>query len=144
VETGSPHARYAIVERIGDEWQAELIAIDYDWEAAAQAAELRDLVADVLGSEATADSIDEGVRAVYSQCVYFMFMGEVLQRAGSPVFSSSAAVRRPENVPAKPRTSPARARASSRPICSFRALSWAGLTRRSPAAIWASGASPSV
>ncbi|SEJ40370.1 Predicted phosphodiesterase [Sphingobium sp. AP50] len=42
VETGSPHARYAIVERIGDEWQAELIAIDYDWEAAAQAAELRD------------------------------------------------------------------------------------------------------
>jgi TetR/AcrR family transcriptional regulator, regulator of cefoperazone and chloramphenicol sensitivity len=71
-------------------------ALDEIWPAihVAERQELRDLVADVLGSEATADAIDEGVRAVYSQCVYFMFMGEVLQRAGSPVFSSSAAVRR--------------------------------------------------
>lgn len=60
----------------------------------AEREELRDLVVDVLGRDAADDAIDEGVRAVYSQCVYFMFMGEVLQRAGSPVFSSSAAVRR--------------------------------------------------
>ncbi|QGP78644.1 metallophosphoesterase family protein [Sphingobium sp. CAP-1] len=42
VETGSPHARYAIVERTSDGWQAELIAIAYDREAAACAAEARD------------------------------------------------------------------------------------------------------
>ena len=71
-------------------------ALDEVWPAihVAEREELRVLVVDVLGRDATDDAIDEGVRAVYSQCVYFMFMGDALQRAGSPVFSSSAAVRR--------------------------------------------------
>lgn len=42
VETGTPHARYAIVDRDAEGgWQAELVAIPYDWEAAARAAEAR-------------------------------------------------------------------------------------------------------
>ncbi len=39
VEVGSPHARYAIVERSADGWLAELLAVPYDWEAAARLAE---------------------------------------------------------------------------------------------------------
>ncbi|CAM8645137.1 metallophosphoesterase family protein [Sphingobium cupriresistens] len=39
VETGSPHARYAIVEQTAGGWTAELIAVGYDWDAAARAAE---------------------------------------------------------------------------------------------------------
>lgn len=39
VETGAPHARYAIVEKCGDSWRADLIAVDYDWEEAARAAD---------------------------------------------------------------------------------------------------------
>lgn len=36
IETGRPHARYAIVERRpGDRWDAELLAVGYDWEPAA-------------------------------------------------------------------------------------------------------------
>jgi putative phosphoesterase len=35
VENGSPHARYAIVERRTQGWSAELIALEYDWERAA-------------------------------------------------------------------------------------------------------------
>jgi AcrR family transcriptional regulator len=75
-------------------------ALDEIWPAmqVAEREELRSLVAEVLsdrsGAAISADAIDEGVRAVYAQCVYFMFMGEVLLRAGSPVFSSAAAVRR--------------------------------------------------
>lgn len=39
VEVGTPHARYAIVERNGDgDWNAQLIAVDYDWNAAAELA----------------------------------------------------------------------------------------------------------
>ncbi len=38
LEIGSPHARYAIVERSPSGWSAELIAIPYDWEAAADLA----------------------------------------------------------------------------------------------------------
>ncbi|QNM95624.1 metallophosphoesterase family protein [Chitinimonas koreensis] len=38
-ETGSPDARYAIVERTDAGWRAELIALPYDHEAAAQQAE---------------------------------------------------------------------------------------------------------
>jgi predicted phosphodiesterase len=38
-ETGSPHARYAILERGGDRWTATLVALDYDWERAAVRAE---------------------------------------------------------------------------------------------------------
>jgi putative phosphoesterase len=39
METGSRHARYAIVERCGGAWHVEQRAIEYDFEAAAQAAE---------------------------------------------------------------------------------------------------------
>jgi putative phosphoesterase len=35
-EMGSPHARYAIVERSPAGWVAELLAIPYDWERAAR------------------------------------------------------------------------------------------------------------
>jgi predicted phosphodiesterase len=40
MQTGSPEARYAILERAGDRWTAELIRVEYDWrEAAGLAAE---------------------------------------------------------------------------------------------------------
>jgi hypothetical protein len=39
VAVGSPHARYAIIEHSTGGWTAELIAIPYDWEAAARLAE---------------------------------------------------------------------------------------------------------
>ncbi len=39
MEAGSPHARYALIERRGANWTAELRAIPYDYEAAAQQAE---------------------------------------------------------------------------------------------------------
>jgi predicted phosphodiesterase len=39
METGSPHARYAVLTRSGDGWQAERVAVPYDWSAAAAAAE---------------------------------------------------------------------------------------------------------
>ncbi|MDR3070103.1 MAG: metallophosphatase family protein [Propionibacteriaceae bacterium] len=39
MESGSPEARYAIVERETSGWTAELHTINYDWEAAAQIAE---------------------------------------------------------------------------------------------------------
>lgn len=35
VENPGPQARYAIVERGEDQWKAQLIAVDYDWQAAA-------------------------------------------------------------------------------------------------------------
>jgi predicted phosphodiesterase len=35
VQMGSPHARYAIVERTAGRWTVELIAVAYDWDAAA-------------------------------------------------------------------------------------------------------------
>ena len=38
METGSPHARYAILTRRRSEWQAELVAVEYPWQQAAQAA----------------------------------------------------------------------------------------------------------
>ncbi|MFC3441948.1 metallophosphoesterase family protein [Sphingobium rhizovicinum] len=41
VETGSPHARYAIVDQAETGWRAEIIAVDYDWERAAQWAQAR-------------------------------------------------------------------------------------------------------
>lgn len=41
VQTGSPHARYAIVEREEAGWQAEVVAVTYDWEAAARSAQAR-------------------------------------------------------------------------------------------------------
>lgn len=39
VETGSPHARYAIIERHASEWRFEMKAVAYDWERAAREAE---------------------------------------------------------------------------------------------------------
>ncbi len=41
MEAGSPHARYAIVEKQNGSWSAELKAVLYDWEGAAAAAEQR-------------------------------------------------------------------------------------------------------
>lgn len=42
MESGSPHARYAIAERQSDgTWSAELIAVEYDWTAAADLADNR-------------------------------------------------------------------------------------------------------
>ncbi len=37
METGSPHARYAILERNGYDWNVEHIALKYDWHQAAAA-----------------------------------------------------------------------------------------------------------
>lgn len=39
VESGSPHARYAILSKEGDGWAAELLSVEYDWEQAARDAE---------------------------------------------------------------------------------------------------------
>jgi predicted phosphodiesterase len=41
-EAGSPHARYAVLAIIGDQVSAEMIAISYDWQAAAARAEKND------------------------------------------------------------------------------------------------------
>jgi predicted phosphodiesterase len=39
METGSPHARWALVERVASSWQAQQRLTAYDWEAAARQAE---------------------------------------------------------------------------------------------------------
>ena len=56
--------------------------------------ELRAIVLSALGEQTKKDLVDQCVRDVLAQCIYFMFMGESLQRAASPVFSSAAAVRK--------------------------------------------------
>lgn len=38
IEYRSPHARYAVLTRRGAHWAADLIALDYDWDAAAKRA----------------------------------------------------------------------------------------------------------
>jgi hypothetical protein len=38
METGSPHARYMLLDRTGRGWRATLRVIDYDWDAAARVA----------------------------------------------------------------------------------------------------------
>ena len=38
METGSPHARYGILRRIGGDWEVEHRVIEYDWEYAARLA----------------------------------------------------------------------------------------------------------
>jgi hypothetical protein len=39
-ETGSPHARYALLTREAGRWRADLVAIEYDWDrASARASE---------------------------------------------------------------------------------------------------------
>jgi predicted phosphodiesterase len=40
-QAGSPHARYAIVERRGATWRVEHLAVPYDWESAARLAHER-------------------------------------------------------------------------------------------------------
>lgn len=42
MEAGTPHARYAIVERGPRGWSVEMMALAYDWESAARAAEQRE------------------------------------------------------------------------------------------------------
>ncbi|HDR9049769.1 metallophosphoesterase family protein [Burkholderia vietnamiensis] len=41
IETGSPHARYAIVSRTPAGWHAELHTVEYDWQTAADTAAAR-------------------------------------------------------------------------------------------------------
>ncbi len=41
IETGSPHARYAIVTQQADGWTAEFRAVEYAWDEAAALAEQR-------------------------------------------------------------------------------------------------------
>ena len=38
IDVGSPHTRYALLDRAGDRWRATFRAIEYDWDAAARAA----------------------------------------------------------------------------------------------------------
>jgi len=38
MQTGSPHARYATLELVGDTWTAEIIQVTYDWNRAADLA----------------------------------------------------------------------------------------------------------
>ena len=39
IETGSPHARYAVCERLRGRWNVALMAVDYAWEDSARQAE---------------------------------------------------------------------------------------------------------
>lgn len=41
IEMGTPHARYAIIERHRDAWNAELRSVEYDWDAMAELAAKR-------------------------------------------------------------------------------------------------------
>ena len=34
METGSPHGRYAVIDREKDGWRINLLAVEYDWAAA--------------------------------------------------------------------------------------------------------------
>jgi predicted phosphodiesterase len=43
VESGSPHARYAVLSKDGEGWSADLVAVEYDWEQAARDAEANGL-----------------------------------------------------------------------------------------------------
>ncbi|EPE61877.1 metallophosphoesterase family protein [Sphingomonas paucimobilis] len=40
VESGSPHAHYAVLSKQDDGWTAELLSVEYDWEQAARDAEI--------------------------------------------------------------------------------------------------------
>jgi predicted phosphodiesterase len=41
VQSGSPHARYVILEKRNNQWSTEMIAVTYDWEKTAAIAEKR-------------------------------------------------------------------------------------------------------
>lgn len=53
MEAGSPHARYAVLDRETDGWSVEHVAVPYDWESAARAA-------DENGREDWAESLRTG------------------------------------------------------------------------------------
>lgn len=36
METGSPHARYAVIDRERGGWHINLVAVEYDWSAASE------------------------------------------------------------------------------------------------------------
>jgi hypothetical protein len=38
MECGSPHARYAVLTRAGDQWSIEEVCLAYDWRKAAETA----------------------------------------------------------------------------------------------------------
>ena len=38
ISCGSPHARYAVVTRIGAGWSVEQVAVEYSWDSAAETA----------------------------------------------------------------------------------------------------------
>lgn len=38
MEVGSPHARYALLDRRGDGWRVSFVALEYDWDAASKEA----------------------------------------------------------------------------------------------------------
>ena len=38
MESGSPHAKYAILSKVDDVWQIEHVLIPYDWEMVARVA----------------------------------------------------------------------------------------------------------
>jgi len=38
METGSPHARFALADRVGGAWRIQFPAVEYDWDAAAEEA----------------------------------------------------------------------------------------------------------
>jgi putative phosphoesterase len=42
MENGSPHARYAILDRKGSDWRVSFIAVEYDWHAASKEAAAAD------------------------------------------------------------------------------------------------------
>ena len=35
IESGSPHARYAVIDRVGNHWRAQFVCVEYDWAVAA-------------------------------------------------------------------------------------------------------------
>lgn len=90
VSTHSRLPRLAALEVVNPSGAFDATGIDVH---GAERDELRDIVREVQGEAADEVCIERGVRSVLAQCVYFMFMGDALQRAGSPVFANAQAVR---------------------------------------------------
>lgn len=90
VSTHSHLPRLAALEVVNPSGAFEAGGLDVH---GAERRELRRIVREVQGDDADDGAIERGVRAVLSQCVYFMFMGDALQRGKSPVFANAQAVR---------------------------------------------------
>jgi AcrR family transcriptional regulator len=90
VSTHSQLPRMAALEVVNPSGAFDTAGLDVD---GTERRELRELVREVQGVDVDDACVERGVRSVLSQCVYFMFMGDVLQRAGSPVFANAQAVR---------------------------------------------------